>query len=54
MTVDDMSSGLLITLYSTLADENDIKKANQDLIQWNLSIADMLYSGHLSIADTIF
>ena len=22
-------------------------------IQWNLSIADMLYSGHLSIADTI-
>ena len=21
-------------------------------IQWNLSIADMLYSGHLSIADT--
>ena len=23
-------------------------------IQWNLSIADMLYSGHLSIADSIF
>ena len=23
-------------------------------IQWNLSIADMLYSGHLSIADTFF
>ena len=22
------------------------------LVQWNLSIADMLYSGHLSIADT--
>ena len=21
-------------------------------VQWNLSIADMLYSGHLSIADT--
>ena len=23
-----------------------------NLLQWNLSIADMLYSGHLSIADT--
>ena len=22
-------------------------------IQWNLSVADILYSGHLSIADTI-
>ena len=24
------------------------------IIQWNLSTADMLYSGHLSIADTLF
>ena len=24
----------------------------QLILQWNLSIADMLYSGHLSIADT--
>ena len=27
-------------------------KTLSNLIQWNLSIADMLYSGHLSIADT--
>ena len=26
---------------------------DKQYVQWNLSIADMLYSGHLSIADTI-
>ena len=26
--------------------------ADDIVIQWNLSIADLLYSGHLSIADT--
>ena len=35
--------------------ESDLLSASFDLkIQWNLSISDMLYSGHLSIADTSF
>ena len=40
---------------------NSCISANHDLfndilkqIQWNLSISDMLYSGHLTIADTLF
>ena len=33
---------------------NKIKHYWLEIIQWNLSIADMLYSGHLSIAETFF
>ena len=32
----------------------NVETIHQSKIQWNLSIADMLYSGHVSIADTFF
>ena len=43
-----------LKLYDTDLYQQDKMHFNVNAIQWYLSMADMLYSGHLSIADTVF